>query len=387
MALIEKLSAIGDAIRAKTGETELLRLDQMPEAIAAIETGGGGGAEIPEDFFLITGNCPYRFTNNNMNFFLENELYKNKWHSNEITNSNYMFANSSELEKVEFGLHYKTGSISAPTYINYTFNNSGFRELPELLTEVYGDGISNLFSGCKYIREIPQSWYNNLNYGYMQNQNYASAGAVFQGCSSLRRVNADFIRKCRGKETTTSSSSTILYSGFNGCYALDEIVGLPTVGTFTNNVLSMTCTQCGRLKNVLFDMNEDGTPMIANWKSQTMDLTNNVGYVSGSTWITGYNSGITNDTRIINEESYEQNKNNIDSWTPFIEYSRYNHDSAVNTINSLPDTSVYLAANGGTNTIKFKGASGSATDGGAINTLTAEEIAVATAKGWTVSLT
>ena len=44
------------------------------------------------------------------------------------------------------------------------------------------------------------------------------------------------------------------------------------------------------------------------------------------------------------------------------------------------------ATAGGTNTIKFNGAAGSATDGGAINTLTEEEIAVATAKGWTVSL-
>jgi hypothetical protein len=63
-----------------------------------------------------------------------------------------------------------------------------------------------------------------------------------------------------------------------------------------------------------------------------------------------------------------------------VDYARYNHDSAVNTINSLPDTSAY-----GTNTIKFRGIAGSATDGGAINTLTEEEIAVATAKGWTVS--
>ena len=69
-----------------------------------------------------------------------------------------------------------------------------------------------------------------------------------------------------------------------------------------------------------------------------------------------------------------------------VPYSRYNHDSAVETINSLPDTSEYLAANGGTNTIKFKGAAGSKTDGGAINTLTEEEIAVAAAKGWTVTL-
>jgi hypothetical protein len=45
-----------------------------------------------------------------------------------------------------------------------------------------------------------------------------------------------------------------------------------------------------------------------------------------------------------------------------------------------------VSASGGTNTIKFKGASGAKTDGGAINTLTEEEIAVAAAKGWTVSL-
>ncbi len=43
MALIEKLSAIGNAIREKTGGTELLTLDQMPGEIAGIETGGNGG--------------------------------------------------------------------------------------------------------------------------------------------------------------------------------------------------------------------------------------------------------------------------------------------------------------------------------------------------------
>ncbi len=41
MALIEKLSAIGNAIREKTGKEELLTLDAMPGEIAGIETGGG----------------------------------------------------------------------------------------------------------------------------------------------------------------------------------------------------------------------------------------------------------------------------------------------------------------------------------------------------------
>lgn len=41
MALTDKLTAIANAIREKTGGTELLTLDQMPTEIAGIETGGG----------------------------------------------------------------------------------------------------------------------------------------------------------------------------------------------------------------------------------------------------------------------------------------------------------------------------------------------------------
>jgi hypothetical protein len=43
MALIEKLSAIGNAIREKTGKADKLSLDQMPVEIASIVSGGGGG--------------------------------------------------------------------------------------------------------------------------------------------------------------------------------------------------------------------------------------------------------------------------------------------------------------------------------------------------------
>lgn len=46
MALTDKLKAIADAIRGKTGKTEGLTLDQMPEEIAGIETGGGGEQKI-----------------------------------------------------------------------------------------------------------------------------------------------------------------------------------------------------------------------------------------------------------------------------------------------------------------------------------------------------
>lgn len=44
MALTDKLSAIGEAIRYKTGKTTKLTLDQMPAEIRAIVTGSGGGS-------------------------------------------------------------------------------------------------------------------------------------------------------------------------------------------------------------------------------------------------------------------------------------------------------------------------------------------------------
>lgn len=42
--LTEKLTAIADAIRAKTGNSEKMTLDQMPVEIGNIQTGGGGSA-------------------------------------------------------------------------------------------------------------------------------------------------------------------------------------------------------------------------------------------------------------------------------------------------------------------------------------------------------
>lgn len=46
MSVNEKMTAIANAIRAKTGNTEPLGLDAMAQAIAALEI--GGGAELPD---------------------------------------------------------------------------------------------------------------------------------------------------------------------------------------------------------------------------------------------------------------------------------------------------------------------------------------------------
>ena len=70
------LTAIGDAIREKTGGSDLLNPLDMPEAIAAIET-GGGSADLPEEAFKVTGNCSYRFSFDGWTWFINNYGKKN----------------------------------------------------------------------------------------------------------------------------------------------------------------------------------------------------------------------------------------------------------------------------------------------------------------------
>ena len=188
-------------------------------------------------------------------------------------------------------------------------------------------------------------------------------------------------------------SSHFYYYSFNYCHVLEAIENMGVSrGTLTQDAFTQSFSSCYRLKKLTFETNDDGTPIVANWKNQTIDLTYAVGHLFSNTdeyvskVTTQYNSGITNDKRVNSQEDYERLKNDPDWFTGLVAYSRYNHNSAVETINSLPDTSAYLAANGGTNTIKFEGRAGSATDEGAISTLTEEETAVAAAKGWTVSL-
>ena len=55
MALTDKLTSIADAIRSKTGNTALLTLDEMPQVIQSIQTGGGGSSETSSADSILDG--------------------------------------------------------------------------------------------------------------------------------------------------------------------------------------------------------------------------------------------------------------------------------------------------------------------------------------------
>ena len=98
------------------------------------------------------------------------------------------------------------------------------------------------------------------------------------------------------------------------CNNLDEIKNLPVIranSNQTSNMFNSTFTQDSRIKAMTFEINE-GMPYVANWKSQTIDLSNGVGYNTSTFVFLNYNSGITADKEVTDAESYEALKNDPD---------------------------------------------------------------------------
>ena len=390
------LTAIADAIREKNGATDTYKPSEMAAAIGAIPTGGGGAEGIPESI-VFSGDCSGIFQNGTWDWAVE--AYGDRMSTSDITNTSNMFAYSN-LENIPFDINLDETCTS----VNNTFFHCGYlKSLPALVattkiplptTAYKGLNFNNIFAWCHSLREVPEDYFNCLVENvdeYMAAKKAVGSKqyttAIFSRCYSLRK-HPD-LRMLMNGGGETQYYRSMYYDLFANCHSLDEIhLPVEPIEYTTGTIFSGLCSYCQRLKSLTFAMNSDGSAQTANWSNQSLSISTFVGY-TGVGWeshILDYNSGITADKKVVKEEEYQALKNDPDWFTSERAYSRYNHDSAVETINSLPDTSAFLAANGGTNTIKFEGAAGELTDGGAINTLTEEEIAVATAKGWTVTL-
>lgn len=351
-----------------------------------------------KEAFNITGSCAYRFAYGGWDWFIN--LYPNKITTSNITDCKYMFM-SSNLSEIPFVINVKPEKTTAAMYWSYLFQASKIKKAPY----IYVSGMDTptnasrsiamdyMFAGCNYLKEIPYDFFNVMitdnddfwnavkNYGPNRNNMFAS-------CYSLREL-PDITNLNHRQEASYHYSYSLYYNMLNRCSSLNEAKNIPVIDSskVSSNCFYNCFNGCYRIKNITFATNENGTPIA--WTNQTIDLSsisyNSVGFCGGNVsyenQITEYNSGITKDKKVTDAVSYEALKNDPDWYSCLADYSRYNHDSAVATINSLPDVS-----SGSGNTIKFLGAAGALTDGGAINTLTEEEIAVATAKGWTVSL-
>jgi hypothetical protein len=300
--------------------------------------------------------------------------FPNSVQTSNLTSCNQMFYKNTAVVNIPFKIKPKYNYYinCAEMFIDCT----NLQAAPTFSADMKPTNTHYMFKNCTNLNDISGLFSEGANWEYQATTDGYSHYGIFYGCESLRSVPTEYLQQLI---CTADPSETPYEKLFAYCYNLDEIVGLPVAnefkysGAFTDFIPQAMC-----LKRFTFAKNADGTPIVAKWKSQTIDLSNYIGYCSN--YYYPRNSGRTWDYEIKDEGTYASYKNNADAYTYNYKYSRYNRASAVETINSLPDCSAT-----GTNTIKFDGTCGSLTDAGAINTMTEAEIAVAAAKGWTVS--
>lgn len=390
------LVSIGDAVRQQEGTTEPIVVSEIPNRILGLPIGGGTG-DIPEELFTVKGYAKYRFGFDGWNAFIN--TYGNKIKTSKLTDISYMFSECSTLENIPFDLEIDT-SVSNFKCENLFNKCAKLKEFPKLIA---ADGVkrpvptysnfpsmSNFMYMCQFVREIPEDYFEAfVEPGFWEaRKTYKHNGTGYM-CSymhSLRKVPPAIYKPFIHWGTSTSGTYSMYYHQFYNCFSLDEVVNLPVeynATAFSSDRFKYTTQNCYRLKNFTFACDVSGVRAEAKWSNQTIEL-NGIGYCPDSSAVSSilqYNSGITADKEVRDAESYERLKNDEDWYGVGTAYSRYNAESARRTLNSLP----YIPSSYTGNVISFTGEAGSATDGGAINTLPAEAIADATNNGWTVS--
>ena len=142
MALTDKLTAIANAIRTKTGSTEPMTLDEMAVAIANITTGSvpsdtitlDDGTELPKP--TLKDGCNYAMIFKNSNYYSTLETSNrfanvNSWIS--IANSGYTIGTSSAvcyISRLPVNFN-EFNSWSDPT--KYDLSNASFTTLGTLI--------------------------------------------------------------------------------------------------------------------------------------------------------------------------------------------------------------------------------------------------------------
>ena len=394
----------------------------MANAIAAIEAGGGGGY-VPTDEEL-TYSSTTVFSSGKNAWVLKNYGDRVKFTSSSSSDSNLF--GSFPYNTFDVNPTFESTCVYIP--LNQVLGSSNV--LGKSLKEVTGsirtpnpsnsgingyfmvNNTTGMFVYCNYLRTINDNFIDTDKVKIQNSTSSSYAGRynmIFGECNSLREIPRFAYGLLNqgydGTPLKTYGTSYAYQRLFYNCYALNKIEDLWVIesmyngNNLTSNIFSQAFDNCHNVSKFTFKTNEDGTPKTAKWTNQTIDLTQFFGYAMNSMNMREWNSGLTIDGNVNKDgtaptfQAYKTETIN-DYYATNGGCSKYGHDEAVETINSLPDTS----AAGGGNTIKFNGNQGYYTNYlrgrcgdspmvvGTINKLTEAEIAVATAKGWTVTL-
>lgn len=389
------LEDIADAIRAKNGTQNTYTPEEMSEAISNLEDVGyyfnttigagtyqSGGYKnvyknlVPNTVRNTGTSCEYMFdgyTGNNIST-LPN------FNTTNVTSMNGMFRQCTNLTTLDIS-NFKTNNV---TNVNMMFQNCSnltqitlpqdFLEIPNYVT------ANGLFYGCSHLTSV--------NLEALHTGNITNFGQMFYGCSSLVSLDLsgfDF------RKTNNSGYPTAMFSGCTNLESINLNVGankFPFISyAFVASSLFKGCSKLRAvdLRNFLTDISSaeylfDGCTLLETINMEGITLNRISGtstnYGAFRYWFRGCTNlkNLTFGTGLGTGLSSSSTSNcfNIDL-TPC---TLLTHDSLVDFLTKLADVSdkgapvaVTTVRLGSTNLAK----------------LTAEEIAIATNKGWTVS--
>ena len=91
------LTSIADAVRAKTGSTDPIKVSDIPTAISNISGGGSEG-------IVISGDCSFLFSD--FNKFIKN--YGNQISTENVSNAEYMFSDNTSITEIPFDINFNS---------------------------------------------------------------------------------------------------------------------------------------------------------------------------------------------------------------------------------------------------------------------------------------
>ena len=172
MALIDKLTAIGNAIREKTGTTDLIPLADMPQAILNIESGGGASEGNYKEAFNGLANASFMNSNiDRIDFYI----------ANPFTSHNNFLRNTRNLKYV------KGINMSNSTAIRFMFSGSFIETIEEPLDFSKVNDTTSAFA-CDHLREIrfvPETIKISINFSRCSKLSAQSIQSIIDGLATI----------------------------------------------------------------------------------------------------------------------------------------------------------------------------------------------------------
>ena len=355
-----------------------------------------------------------------------------------ITKGNYLFANTSPLYKNCLSYINRANFDKVDGMLYMFYNNSKVGDLSNITIKLYESvSIQGAFGNCINLRKLPNfvttvgTFNSNQYFGAFENC-YKLEQEEFNKFMKLDFSNTPQSYACQNNYNLKHIDLTQAVNGFipwgEIYWSFQRLIGSePNLRTIklpawnpkqdskpfeASSYYFDTWDGMTMLDSIIFSTEENGVATKAKIKNGLIYIKNNYGCGSTMTGLMSYpDEPLTKDDNVFKDitgstctverikAGYERVKNRP-NWCSVYDYSmsyqgktiypriltsRFNHKSMVDLINTLPDTSEYIAAKGGTNTLKLCRYMGDLTDEGGTSNLTEEEIAVATAKGWTVT--